>query len=242
MRMKQLSAEAGVPKGTIQFYIQEGLVPPPMKTHPNMAYYNHTHLNAIRLVRELQAKRFLPLSVIKRVMDAGIEHLSIDEMRTLVELDGKLFQNLKESPPVKPVTENALSGRTGVSPEEIRGLEQIGVLHPVRKGRHEYFEEDDIRLVECWARLRKAGFNEALGFGPSILKVHMELLDLLVREEARILTSRVTGKIPLQELSSMVEEATAILNTIIGVLHKKLILRTVKTFTDEFQAKMMSHD
>jgi len=238
--MKQLSAEAGVPKGTIQFYIKEGLVPPPLKTHPNMAYYNDTHLNAIRLVKELQAKRFLPLSVIKQVMGAGIERLSIDEMRTLVELDGKIFRNLKESPPVKPVTEKALARRTGVSVREIRGLEKEGGLHPVRKGGRVYFEEEDNRLVECWARFRKAGFTEELGFDTSILKVHMELLELLVKEEARMLTSRVTGKVPLPEVAVMVDEATTILNTIIGLLHKKLILKTVKTFTDEFQAKMMA--
>jgi len=238
MRMKQLSAEAGVPKGTIQFYIKEGLVPPPLKTHPNMAYYDESHLNAIRLVKELQTKRFLPLSVIKKIMAAGIESLSIDELRTLVELDGKIFQNLKRSPPVKPVTEKALARRTGVSAKEIQALEKEGGLHPVRKGGRVLFEEDDIRLVECWARLRKAGFTEELGFDASILRAHVELLELLVKEEARILTSRVTGKVPLSEVAVMVEEATAILNSIIGVLHKKLILKTVKGFTDEFQAKM----
>jgi len=238
MRMKQLSAEAGVPKGTIQFYIREGLVPPPLKTHPNMAYYDQTHLNAIRMVKELQTKRFLPLSVIKQVMDAGIESLSIDELRTLVELDGKLFRNLKSSPPVKPLTEKTLSRRTGVSVDEIRSLAKEGGLHPVRKGGHVLFEEDDIRLVECWARLRKAGFTEELGFDTSILRTHIRLLELLVKEEARILTSRVTGKVPLPQVAAMVEEATAILNSIIGVLHKKLILQTVKGFTDEFQVKM----
>jgi len=238
MRMKQLSSEAGVPKGTIQFYIKEGLVPPPLKTHPNMAYYGPAHLNAIRLVKELQAKRFLPLSVIKQVVDGGFERLGIDEMRTLVELDGRLFRNLKESPAVKPVTERELARRTGIPPDEIRALEQVGALHPERKGGRAYFEAEDIRLVECWARFRRAGFTAGLGFDASILKVHMELLELLVKEEARILTNRVTGKVPLQEIAVMVEEATAILNTIIGVLHKKLILKTVKALTDDFQAKM----
>ena len=53
MQMKQLTEAAGVTKATIQFYIKEGLIAKPIKTYANMAYYDETHWNAIRLVREL---------------------------------------------------------------------------------------------------------------------------------------------------------------------------------------------
>jgi DNA-binding transcriptional MerR regulator len=38
IKMKKLTEETGIPKGTIQYYIKEGLIPKPIKTHPNMAY------------------------------------------------------------------------------------------------------------------------------------------------------------------------------------------------------------
>ena len=95
MRMKELTEAAGVPRGTIQFYIKEGLIPKPIKQSANSAFYTEEHLNEILLVKELQSKRFLPLSVIKEIMMGGSGKLSVNEIKTLVELDGRIFSNIK---------------------------------------------------------------------------------------------------------------------------------------------------
>ena len=187
MRMKQLSAESGVPKGTIQFYIREGLVPRPYKTHANMAYYNDSHLNAIRLVKELQKKRFLPLSVIKQVVQGARGGLSVDEIRALTEIDGKIFRNLSENPEVRPVTAKQLSEQTGVSLSDIRKMEKVRVLSPFKKGNRVLYGEDDIRLVECLAKMREAGFSEELGWDGDLFYVYRDFLQRLVEEEAKIL-------------------------------------------------------
>jgi DNA-binding transcriptional MerR regulator len=174
--MKQLSAAAGVPKGTIQFYIKEGLVPKPVKTYPNSAYYTENHLNAIRLIKELQAKRFLPLSVIKQMMKGGRGRFTVDEIKTLVEIDGKLFHNLKENPTLKPITARELSKRTGVSLKEIKAMERLRILTPIQKGKRKLYEEDDIRIVECWAKMRESGFSQELGFDVSIMEMHRDVM------------------------------------------------------------------
>ena len=235
MRMKQLTEASGVPRGTIQFYIKEGLVPRPIKTHPNMAYYSDNHVEAIRLVKELQSKRFLPLSVIKQIMGEGPESLSIDELRTLTEIDGKLFRNLKESPRVKPLTARQLRERTGVSPADLEELEACRILHPLRKGSRVLYEEDDIRLVECWTKLRAAGFTRERGFDTNLVLIYRDWVERLVEEEARLFLSRVTGRLPLESITRMVEEATALSATFMELLHKKMILETVTKYTTEFQ-------
>ena len=70
MRMRELTAAAGVPKGTIQHYIKEGLIPRPIKQSSNSAFYTQDHLNSILLIKELQTKRFLPLSVMPYLFSA----------------------------------------------------------------------------------------------------------------------------------------------------------------------------
>ena len=55
----------GVPPGTIRYYINEELLPKPLKTHRNMAYYDQSYVGRIKLIRELQEKRYLPLSIIR---------------------------------------------------------------------------------------------------------------------------------------------------------------------------------
>lgn len=242
MRMKQLSAESGVPKGTIQFYIKEGLIPKPYKTHANMAYYDDSHLNAIRLVKELQGKRFLPLSVIRQVVRGGRGGLSVDEIRTLTEIDGKLFPNLTENPEVRPVTAKQLSEQTGVSLTEIKKLEKVRVLNPVQRGNRLLYGEDDIRLVECFAKMREAGFSEELGVDGELFSIYRDFLQRLVEEEAKILMSRVAGRVGVEKLAKMVEEGTILLNSIIGLIRKKLIIETVKRYTYEFQERIRAGD
>jgi DNA-binding transcriptional MerR regulator len=234
MRMKELSAAAGVNKGAILFYIKEGLISKPIKKHANSVLYTEEHLNDIRLIKELQAKRFLPLSVIKEVMKGGKGNLTVDEIKTLSEIDGKLYQNLNESLFVGKITAKQLSKQTGLSLKDLASMESIGLIHPIRKGRRKYYGEDAIRLAECYTKAKKAGFTKKLGFDIELIKVYKEMIDRLVEEEAKILTSRVSGKITPETIAKMIGEAIPILNTIIGIVHKKSILDTTRRYTLEF--------
>lgn len=237
MKMKQLMKAAGVTKATVQFYVREGLIPKPVKTSPNMAYYDQRHLNAIRLVRELQAKRFLPLSIIKRLMEGGQGGLSVHEIRALVEMDGKLFRNLQENPDVQPVDAEELAVRTGVTEEEIRAFERIKILHPIRRGKKKLYGADDILFVECYGKLRKIGYTKSLGFRPEIFALHRKWLEVLVAEEGRILAEKVAGKIQPDDMVRMVEEGTAVSNVMLGLIRKRLIVETVRKYAAEFRVK-----
>ena len=235
MRIKQLAAETGVPKGTIQYYVKEGLIPKPVKTYANMAYYTQEHVDAIRLVKELQAKRFLPLSVIRQMVRGEQGGMSMDEVRTLVEINGPLFQNLSQDLPERLLTGQQLSKKTGISLEDIQNMERVGVLHPLRKGRRKYYDHDDIRFLECGLRLREIGFTEELGFNVEIMRFHLELMQRMVDEEAKVLANRLTGKVEIEEIVRLVEEGIPLLNTMIGLIHKRLIIQTTHRFAESFR-------
>lgn len=57
-----------VSKETVHYYIREGLLPRPPKRGRNIADYNDSYIERIRLIKELQDNYFLPLSVIKKIM------------------------------------------------------------------------------------------------------------------------------------------------------------------------------
>ena len=235
MKMKELTEKTGVPKGTIQYYIKEGLIPKPIKTQPNMAYYSQAHIDAIRLVKELQSKRFLPLSVIKKILRNKKNGLSVDEIRTIAEMDGKLFGNLQESLKIKKATEKQLAQRTGVELKDIKDLEKMGILNPVKRGKQKHYDEDDIRFMECWKKLREIGFSKELGFNAETLRPHRELMERLVEDETKTMLSRTLGKITVDEMVKMVEEGTMVLNTMLGLIRKRLILITVKEYAAAYK-------
>ena len=138
--------------------------------------------------------------------------MSVDEIKTLAEIDGKLYQNLNETPSVKAITQKQLLKHSGISLNELKALEEADLTRPVLKGRRKYFEEDDIRIAECWAKAKKAGYTKKFGFHIDILKIHKHMIDLLAEEEARALTSRVSGKIPIDKIAQMVEEIVPIID------------------------------
>lgn len=230
MRMRELTAAAGVPKGTIQFYIKEGLIPKPIKQSSNSAFYTKDHLNDILLIKELQSKRFLPLSVIKEIMMEGAGKLSVNEIKTLVELDGRIFGNIEEAPDLKPVTAKQLAKHTGISLEDIEVMERLGVLTPIQKGNKKLFNEDDIRIAECRVKLIQAGLKPEMGFDASIAKMYKKVIEELVEKESRILLRLLTGKLDAGEIAGILKTITPIINTMIGVMHKKEIKNITKRY------------
>ncbi len=230
MRMKELVAVSGIPKATILFYIKEGLIPKPIVANANMHYYTPEHVNAIRVVKELQSKRYLPLSVIKKMVRNDRSELSVDEIRTIAEMDGRLFRNLTENIEIKKATTKQLADRTGATLREMKTLEQMGFLRPVKKGRQRYHEEEDIRFMECWKKLRELGFSRELGFDEAVLRPHVEIIGALVAAETEIMVKRTAGKISREEMIRMVEGGTAVINTMIGIIRKRLILDVVQQF------------
>ena len=73
LRMGELVEASGVPAPTIKHYLREGLLPEPVKTSRNMAYYPPEFVDRIRLIKRLQEERFMPLKAIKGVLDEGTD-------------------------------------------------------------------------------------------------------------------------------------------------------------------------
>src|SRR5688500_13822638 len=81
MRMSELSAESGVPIATIKYYLREGLLHQGEQTSATRAAYDGTHLRRLRLIRALLEVGRLPVSAIKKVVEAvEDESLPVHEM------------------------------------------------------------------------------------------------------------------------------------------------------------------
>jgi DNA-binding transcriptional MerR regulator len=65
LKISELAERADVPVATVRHYLREGLLPEPVKTSKNMAYYPPEFVERIRTIKRLQEERFMPLRVIK---------------------------------------------------------------------------------------------------------------------------------------------------------------------------------
>lgn len=73
MKVSQVSRATGVSTSAINYYVRIGLLPPPVKTHRNMAYYDPSYVQMINYIRRLQVQKHLPLDKIKEIMAAKVK-------------------------------------------------------------------------------------------------------------------------------------------------------------------------
>jgi DNA-binding transcriptional MerR regulator len=69
LKMSELATASGVSAGTIKHYLREGLLPEPVRTSRNMAYYPPDFVERIRTIKRLQEERFMPLRLIREVLE-----------------------------------------------------------------------------------------------------------------------------------------------------------------------------
>jgi DNA-binding transcriptional MerR regulator len=223
LKMRDLAQATGVSSGTIRYYIHKGILPRPYKTHKNMAYYDESFVTRIRLIKELQDKRYLPLDIIKMILEEKEFTFSGEEIQLFKEIEKPLFPDLFKYNGIGPLTFEELVLHTGLPPSDVQKLESIGLIQKDNQGR---FDRECIHLVELVAELRKIGLTEERDFHIEHLQIHMDLIEFLTRKEIQLFTKRIAAKgLNSEEISRLIHESINTLNSMITILHKRHIRR-----------------
>jgi DNA-binding transcriptional MerR regulator len=218
LKMSQLAEASGVSSGTIKHYLREGLLPEPVRTSRNMAYYPPDFVERIRLIKRLQEERFMPLRMIKRVLDDDPERT-----RALVELEDRIIERAAAGEE-KRVSKSELVDRYHVPAEVIDRLAELGVLTPDRRG----YSPSDARVVEAISRFRAGGYDERIGFTVYDTLRYKSALEELVKEEVEVLLERLTREMDAQRAVAMVEAGAEPLHDLISALHSKLLVAELR--------------
>ncbi|MFP6610469.1 MAG: MerR family transcriptional regulator [Deltaproteobacteria bacterium] len=230
LRISDLARETGVAVGTIKFYIREGLLPAPtLKTGRNMAYYDRSFIERIRMIKELQTKRFLPLDVIRAILDRDDAVISQSEIDTMVSLEGTFYEAIHYAPGHPPITVAEAAKRFDLEEQGIRYNIELGVLTPIIRDGEEVLEGQDLLMLECFADLQRAGIDE--GFVPAELSVpkYVKAIDALAREELKMFTQAATAKVddPAQ-VARMALDGLKLTERFIVLLRRKMMLRAIQ--------------
>jgi DNA-binding transcriptional MerR regulator len=175
LRISEVAKTTGVSLPTIHYYIREGLLSPAVKTARNMAYYSPDCVEDILRIKELQTKKYLPLSVIKVLLQAkqqgeDVEH--IVEMRSLFE---DVFHPVMSGEP-ENLNFRDMVNASGQSAATIKELESIGLLMPVGTGEGKRYDDIDL----CVAR--NAGELLEYGITFSDLGVYLKYINAICDE------------------------------------------------------------
>jgi DNA-binding transcriptional MerR regulator len=214
LKMKELAEASGVSAGTIKHYLREGLLPEPVKTSRNMAYYPPEFVDRIRLIKQLQEERFMPLKRIKAVLDEDP-----DRARALVELEDRILERALAGDQ-KRISATELRERYDVPQEVLDRLAKLEVLTPNSRG----YAPSDVQIVEAISRFRAGGYEESVGFTVYDTLRYRRALEDLVKEEVDVLTERLAGEMEPERVVRLIEAGAEPLRDLIGAIHQKLLV------------------
>jgi len=217
LKMSELVEASGVPGATIKHYLREGLLPEPVKTSRNMAYYRPETVERIEMIKRLQEERFMPLKAIRKVISNGP-----DQAQALLDVEDRILERALAKERTR--TSAAEVRRAyGVPEEALDRLAEIGILTPNSKG----YSPSDVKIIESMSRFRAGGYDERVGFTVYDTLRYKHALEALVKEEVDVLMERLEGEVPPDRAVELIEAGVEPLKDLIAALHTKLMVEEV---------------
>ena len=214
LRMGELAEASGVPAPTIKHYLREGLLPEPVKTSRNMAYYPPEFVDRIKLIKRLQEERFLPLKAIKNVLDEDPARA-----QAMLELGDQILDRALAGERSR-TSAAEVRKRYGVPKEVLDRLAELEVLTPNSRG----YTPSDVTIIEAISRFRAGGYDEQIGFTVYDTLRYKAALEELVRQEVDVVMERLAGEVPPERVVEMLEAGAQPLQDLIAALHTKLMV------------------
>ncbi len=214
LRMGELARASGVSAATIKHYLREGLLPEPVKTSRNMAYYPADFVERIRMIKQLQEERYMPLRVIRDLLEEDP-----DRARALIELGDRLLEHALAGESER-VSAAEVRHRYDVPQDVLDRLAELDVLSPDERG----YSPSDVRIVEAISRFRAGGYEERIGFTVYDTLRYKQSMAELVKQEVDVLMERLAGEMDPDEAMELIEAGTQPLNDLIAAMHTKALV------------------
>jgi len=214
LRMGELAEASGVSAATIKHYLREGLLPEPVKTSRNMAYYPSDFVERIRIIKQLQEERYMPLRVIRDLLEDDP-----DRARALIELGDRLLEHALETESER-VSAAEVSERYDIPQDVLDRLAELEVLTPDKRG----YSPSDIRIIEAIERFRAGGYEERIGFTVYDTLRYREAMADLVKQEVDVLMERLAGEMDADDAMRLIEAGTQPLNDLLAAMHTKALV------------------
>ncbi|MBX5457643.1 MAG: MerR family transcriptional regulator [Thermogemmatispora sp.] len=218
LSIDELSQVTGIPSRTIRFYNTQGLLPPPHK-RGRVAYYSGEHVRVLALIKELKEKHNLPLELIRQLLEIRAQH---GEVQMNLALKQRLLRPLAASSQETRFSRELLLEQTGISPGLLDELLRLELLFPVQESEQVLFSGDDLLLVELYRRLMELGLPLAL---VTLIRFHLRQLvrSEIATFEQSLLPRWQSRGLPLEEQARQFEEILTLTDTLISILHRKLL-------------------
>ncbi len=234
----ELVEASGATKATIHHYSTIGLLPTPVKTAHNMAYYHPECVERLELVRAFR-DRHVPLATAREIIDAH----GISGARSILSRTAQASMMLSGlvAWPGSAASRDQILESSGLAPESLDDLEDLGLLR--RDG--DVYDSLSAELVGALGRLRRAGLTDEIGFSPGDVVLYRDAMAQVVQHELEYFDSRLLGQSAPDEASALMDPVlmAAVLEhaeALCVLVRRRLLLDAIEAagnsdFSDEYR-------
>ena len=219
MKIRDLVQRTQVSKETVHYYIREGLLPKPRKRGKNIADYEDSHVEAIRLIKELQDRYFLPLAVIKNILK---RQRKSSEGKSLLSLRREYFRPVDQLLPHEIDGEEAFRKATGLGQSWLAKMEEWGIINPEARSGRKIYSQDDITLGKLVVEMDEIGIGVKDGFDAEALKHYRDMFREIVVMSHKYYFEATLGKLSPEEFSQRIVQGREIMSAFFYHLYRKL--------------------
>ena len=201
MKMKELEQRTGIGREAIRFYIREGLLEEPERPKKNVAIYSENHVERILLIKKLQDERFLPLTVIKDVLEQGRAAQGDLAAFLGTEFAMVLAPRIRSSG-LSAATLGSLLDECELDMDQIEQMVVAGFLEPAALSLTLEVSPEDAALIRLWGGMRRGGFG-AVGVAVSDLKPYADAAASIAAYEVDPFYRHVEGRLDTDDAARL---------------------------------------
>ncbi len=201
----------------LRYWEKAGLIRP-RRTQGGHRLYCPMDVERLALILNLRARHRLPLPVVRALLD----RLEEDPALNLGAVEA-LLQVLQESEGEKLValTAEEAARRAGISMEQLRRMEALGLLPDGRSDEERRYNLEDVALMRVVRDL------EAMGITCQNLAFYVRLVRAQVRHDLSLYTPLVGDLDTDAERIGRFRELHRLIQTLIGLLYRKYVRRAL---------------
>ncbi len=220
MTIDELAVKSDVPSRTIRYYTHEGLLPAPV-LKGRLGLYGREHRARLELIKKLQKETYLPLSIIRDIVNDPEKTEVLDDNLKLKE---EVFSALGYDLQSVLFGQRELAKRAGLPFKQIRELERIGLIVAEHTSGAMKYDQHDVEI----AKMAKKFLN--VGFSIESLALFSDILDKLADEERNMFYRQFQSDIETnpEKVIQIAKEMVAASNHLIFNLHAKLVQRKIE--------------
>ena len=219
MKIRDLVERTGVSRETVHYYVREGLLPKPRKRGRNIADYDDSYVERIRMIKELQDNYFLPLAVIKNILRYGKKS---SEEQSFLSLRQEYFRPVDQLLPSEIAGEESFRKATGLGRKWLVKMEEWGIISPEMRDGEKVYSQDDITLGKLIVQMDEIGIGVKDGFDAEALKHYRDKFREIVVMSHKYYIEATLGKLSPEEFSKRIVQGREIMSAFFYHLYRKL--------------------